>query len=79
MMEKSTDRKFIDLDERDNPLMTFKTVKHYCEKESLPEKPQEIDVLYLQYKGFQKIISQTLALFPILKIIHLNNNGIKKI
>jgi hypothetical protein len=67
------------MDERNNPLMTFRTVKYYCEKESLPEKAEEIDVLHLQFKGFQKIIPETISLFPFLKIIHLNNNGIKKI
>lgn len=32
MIEKSTDTKFIDMDERNNPLMTLKTIKFYCEK-----------------------------------------------
>ena len=32
MIENSTDKKFIEMDERNNPLMTLKTLKFYCEK-----------------------------------------------
>lgn len=49
MIQKSLHRNFIDFDERENPLMTPKTVKYYCDKEDLPEKTQDVDVLYLQY------------------------------
>lgn len=79
MIEKSTDKKFIEMDERNNPLMSLKTVKFYCEKESLPAEPSLNDVLYLQYKGFQRIIPETISLYINLKTLYLNNNGIVKI
>lgn len=46
----------IDLDSRGNPLMTVRTVKYYCEKEGLFSTPELNDKLYLQYKGFIKIV-----------------------
>lgn len=59
--------------------MTLKTVKYLCEKEGLFSTPEHNDKLYLQYKGFIKIIPETLAQYTNLVALWLNNNGICKI
>lgn len=69
----------IDLDERKNPLMTLSTVKYYCQKEGLFSTPEHNDKLYLQYKGFLKIVPETLFQYHNLVALWLNNNGISKI
>lgn len=69
----------IDLDERKNPLMTVRTVKYYCEREGLFTTPELNDKLYLQYKGFLRIVPETLAQYHNLVALWLNNNGISKI
>lgn len=59
--------------------MTFKTVKHYCEKDSLYASPELNDKLYLHYKGFLKIIPETLALYQNVVALWLGNNCITRI
>jgi Leucine-rich repeat (LRR) protein len=79
MLAESKEDKMIDLDERKNPLMTLRTVKYYCEKEGLFTTPELNDKLYLQYKGFIRIVPETLAHYNNLVALWLNNNGISKI
>ena len=40
MKESIEEKKNIDWDERGNPLMTLRTLKYYCYKESLYETPE---------------------------------------
>lgn len=59
--------------------MTLRTVKYYCEKEGLFSTPEHNDKLYLQYKGFTKIIPETISKYSNLVALWLNNNAILKI
>lgn len=78
-MQASKEEKMIDVDPRGNPLMTPRTLKYYCEKEGLFSTPELNDKLYLQYKGFLRVVPETLALYPNLVALWLNNNGISRI
>ena len=40
MKENVEEKKKIDWDERENPLMTVRTIKYYCSKDSLYETPE---------------------------------------
>ena len=77
MKENLEEKKKIDLNERGNPLMTVKTLKYYCDKESLYQTPELNEKLYLQFKGFREILS--LEEYPNLATIWLNNNCISEI
>ena len=59
--------------------MTLKTVKYYCDKEGLFSTPEHNDKLYLQYKGFTRIIPETISQYHNLVALWLNNNSISKI
>ena len=56
--------------------MTVRTVRYYCEKEGLPEIPEQNDRLYLQFKGFTQIVADTMAQFHNIGVLWLNNNSI---
>ena len=79
MLNKNKDEKNIDVDSRSNPLMTVRTVKFYCEKEGLFATPEHNDKLYLQYKGFTRIVAETISQYYNLVALWLNNNSISKI
>lgn len=79
MIGSNKEEKEIDFDERKNPIMTSRTLKYYCEKEGGLSTPQLNDKLYLQYKGFLKIVPETISQYNNLHSLWLNNNGIKKI
>ena len=78
-MQGRREEKGVDYDERGNPLMTDKTVKHFCEKEGLFSTPELNDKLYLQYKGFVRMDPETLAKYHGLVALWLNHNAITKI
>lgn len=79
MLDKNKEEKHIDLDNRANPLMTLRTLKYYCEKEGLFSTPEHNDKLYLQYKGFTKIIPETISKYHNIVALWLNNNSISRI
>ncbi len=59
--------------------MTVRTIKHYCQKEGLFSTPEHNDKLYLQYKGFTKIVPETISQYHNLVALWLNNNSISTI
>ncbi len=79
MLIQDKESKNIDMDERQNPVMTAKTLRYYCEKEGLFSTPEHNDKLYLQYKGFLKIVPETISQYHNLVALWLNNNSISKI
>jgi dynein assembly factor 1 len=67
------------MDERQNPIMTLRTLKYYCQKEGLFSTPEHNDKLYLQYKGFLQIVPETLSLYHNLVALWLDHNCISQI
>lgn len=57
--------------------MTLKTIKYFCNKDSLFDTPELNEKLYLHYKGFKKIDS--MQHYPNLITIWLSNNCIARI
>lgn len=63
----------IELDQRGNPIMSIKTVAHFAQQEEVEEK------LLLHFKGFTRIVPETVYHYPFLQGLWLNNNALVKI
>lgn len=79
MLRNREEEKNIDMDERQNPLMTLRTLKYYCQKEGLFATPEHNDKLYLQFKGFRDISPETLSQYHNLVALWLDHNSISQI
>ena len=79
MLGRNKEEKYVDMDDRGNPLMTLRTLQYYCEKEGLMVTPEHNDRLYLQYKNFLKIVPETISKYYNIVALWLNNNSISKV
>ena len=59
LSEKNPEKKFIDMDEKENMMMTTKTITYFLQKDLIPLDPAPTK-LYLNYKGFNMIKPEAL-------------------